>query len=356
VDLNPASPRITLKAIYAYDKLKHTVAEIASQYDMVVLQNWTAPNAPDIKALNPKIKILFYRAAHLTWTWQENYGEINAHESWFLHDPATGRRAQSRSDGGYFLMDISNPDFRAYQIQYVMGWINRYGFDGMFWDGPPGAITRWISLDPPPDASIVSHWHQDVLTFLREMKQALGSKLLITNSTPIYDSGVAGVDDSDYLTYVDGTMLEGFAHAPWDAYTTKPGGAWNWQQRMGQRNMDAGKYLNVISGLQLQGAPADQVKRWQTFTLASYLLVADGQRAYYTWGPYGTDEQSPIFPEMNVPLGTPRGAAYQRDGVWQRDFAKGKVVVNPSDNSQSVTLPAGLHTLDMSVATQTTPR
>jgi len=331
---------------------------MAANYDVVTLQNWHADMAQSIKALNPRVKVFFYRAAHQTWDWQENWGEINAHESWFLHSSAGQRVRNSDPNDPYYVMDLGNAEFRAYQIGYIMKFINTYGFDGLMWDGPPSVLEGWLNLSPGPTSQAAAAWHQYVLTMLHETKQALGSRLLITNSTPIYDviaNGIPGADDSDYLAYVDGTALEGFGHAPWEPYTTTPGAAtWAWQQRMAERNLSAGKNLYVAGGVDYQGALTAQVNHWQIFTLASYLLKADGAHAYYEWAAPG--QQNPIFPEMTVSLGTPLGPAYLSNGIWQRDFTGGKILVNASDSSlQTTSLPAGLHTLDASiVVTDTT--
>jgi hypothetical protein len=329
---------------------------MASLYDYIVFQNWVADQVPVIKSQNSNAKVLFYRYAHGTWDWQENWGEINQHESWFMHDPSGRRTRNADPNDAYYLMDIRNSEFRAYQIQYIMNFVNTYGFDGMFWDGPPGAVRNWLSLNPGPDPSAADTWHQNVLTFLSELKRALGSKLLITNSTTTYDTGVPGTDDSDYLQYVDGTMIEGFAHAPWDSAAATPDSTWDWQQRMAQRNLSAGKILQVLSGVQLQGASSTDVHRWQVFTLGAYLLWADGMHATYEWGPWGTSQQGIIFPEMTLSLGAPLGAAYSNGGVSQRDFTAGKILVNASGSPSTLTLPQGFSSIDGLVNTQVNPQ
>jgi len=190
-----------------------------------------------------------------------------------------------------------------------------------------------------------------MLNYLKELREALGSKWIITNSTQTFDTGLPGADDADYLQYVDGTEIEGFGHAPWYGATVTPSD-WGWQQRMVQRNIAAGKIMHALGGVDLQQASPAQVHQWQLFTYGSALLWADGVHVYYQWAPWGTSAAGIIFPEMTVPIGTPLRAAYSSGGVTQRDFSGGKVVVNPTDGSATVNLPAGLHTLDGLVNTQ----
>jgi hypothetical protein len=342
----PADRNVLLTAITAYPHPEPTDAQFAARYDLVILQSWAAARARTIKHLNPRVKVLFYRAAQVAWDWQEDWGTINAHESWFLHDAAGHRVRNAKGNDPSYLMDIGNPEFRAYQVRYVMRYIKAYGFDGMFWDGPPGAVLGWLSLQPAPAPASVAHWHQDALEFLKEMKQALGSKLLITNSTPTYDPHTPGVDDTDFLAYADGTMIEGFAHAPWEPDTYEPDPQrWVWQQRMAQRNLSRGKYLLVLSGVDGigHGATARQISRWQDFSYASYLLDADGARAYYQWMYVNFDN---FFPDMMAPIGMPLGQAYRHDGLYQRDFTRGTVLVNPTGNTATATLSAAYHFLN----------
>src|SRR6202011_4868289 len=122
------------------------------------------------------------------------------HESWFMHDPSGNR---TKLDADEYLMDIRNSEYRAYQIGYMTNLLNTYGLDGMFWDGPPGTL-RLLTLSPGPDPAAFSTWHQDILTFLNEVKHGFGSRWVITNSTSTYDTGLPGADDGDYLRYVDG--------------------------------------------------------------------------------------------------------------------------------------------------------
>ena len=51
-------------------------------------------------------------------------------------------------------------------------------------------------------------------------------------------------------------------------------------------------------------------------------LLTDGYFCYMT----GFD---PWYPEYEIKLGEAKGEYYQKDGVYQRDFERGKVMVNP---------------------------
>ncbi len=331
-----------------------------TRFDLVIFQNWPVDRDPErvrrLKRPRPDLKVLFYRLPHGTWDWQENWQEINRQEAWFVHTdwPGTsGRRVRNADpNDAFYLMDFTNPDFRRYQINYILTYINRYGFDGWFGDGPPSTI-RYQSFNPAPPQAYRDAWNSFVRQFLQEMRQALGPKLAITNSTPkVFDYINPGNpdpnwDDSAFLQYVDGTMIEGFAHAGWEPPTAIQGFVqWNWQQTKFKRNLEAGKYILVISGT--AGTNQQQIERWRLFSFASYLLQADGTRAYYAWMGWLT------FPEQRLPIGTPLRDAYVSNSVYQRDFTGGKVLVNPSDNTRTITLPQRYRTLKGQAVTQVT--
>jgi len=150
--------KLVLKAIDANPMLLPP-AKMASLYDYVTLTTGNAVFARQIKSANPNVKVLVYRTPHLIHTWEETWGTVNSHESWFMHD-RSGRRAAN--DPENFVMDIRNPEFRAYEIRYIANLLNTYGFDGIFWDGPPGTLAL-LTLNPGPDPAAAQTWHQDIL-------------------------------------------------------------------------------------------------------------------------------------------------------------------------------------------------
>jgi hypothetical protein len=184
------------------------------------------------------------------------------------------------------------------------------------------------------------------VTFLRELKAALGSKRLITNSTRknhdyFTRSGWAypdpDWDDDRFLQGVDGTMIEGFAHAPWeDASRIQGERQWALQQAKFQRNIDAGKAVYVLSGV--KGGSAAERRQWAVFSYGSFLLRTDGRRSWFLWN-YGDAARAHWFAELETDLGAPDGEPYlDASGVWNRDFARGKVLVNASSHRRGIGL------------------
>jgi hypothetical protein len=113
-----------------------------------------------------------------------------------------------------------------------------------------------------------------------------------------------------------------------------------WQQGV-QMEIDAqaaghGVIVNV-------DAPGTNVEQWRRYLTASYLLGNNGA----AWLEFGPDAQTAPFdspsPLYATPIGTPlqtggRVSDYARNGVYERAYSNGLVLVNPSSSSVTVDL------------------
>lgn len=76
------------------------------------------------------------------------------------------------------------------------------------------------------------------------------------------------------------------------------------------------------------------------WAISNYLLVRDNCTYMYMTGP-GQYGELVLFPEYKIVIGKPSGDKFQTQGIWERDYMKGLVLVNPYDSSATVSLPAG---------------
>ena len=267
--------------------------------DFVRYQNWLFDEGKNpqnmVRSANPQAKVLFYRAADIAWEWQENWGTINAHENWFKHE-VSGHRIRPVND--WYRMDLANAEFRAYQIRYCTnGYVRKYNLDGLMWDGPQIQIET----------------RADVLRFVDEFKRALGSKLLITNSTQ--QDHMLPRDDW-LLPIVDGTVFE----------VAVPGsvGEGDWMRQAIQRNLTAGRSMLISHAY-------TNDHRLQVYWYALMLLFTDGAKVWYEL--QGWFE----FPELRIAVGAATGPARQEGSVWTRDFTKATVRADLRNGIASVT-------------------
>lgn len=327
----PTRPQVLGTALYPLiprtddDLLRFDMVEYHPYYPE---DRATFPQIARMKARKPSIMALMYYHIQGTWDWQNDWLTVSAREPWFVH-AANGRRILAGEGAGWWMNDMGQRDFIDYQNNRVLGLIQTYGFDGLVEDGP----FTMLSNDPAnwprysetiPDA-VLWQWPTWAVNQVAATRQALGSRFFITNTTPwVYDPRSNWLDTA-LLPYVDQTSMEGFAHPYWSSGTDYIGEAtWNWQQTQIQRNLDNGKSMWLVSGA--SRATATQKNQWKAFTFASYLLKANG-RSIYTWYELGSE----WFPELGINFGMPLGPADQVDGVWRRNFERGRVFVNPAD-------------------------
>jgi hypothetical protein len=337
-------------------------ADVAQFDGVTFTYTATAEKIAAIKRMNPNIVVLYYRAAWGTWNYEENWSAINRHEDWFAH--GTDRVTRLRKGANFYVMNLGNPAYRAYIINYIVNMVNSRGFDGAFIDGPVTTLKD-VWTTPGPTGEFRFAWHDNAATFLRELKAALGTRRLITNTTrkgADYFTRAGWLypdpdwDDDDFLPAVDGTMFEGFAHAPWEPHTHAPRvDQWNKQQGEFQRNVTARKAVYALSGVS-SGTAAER-RRWALFSYGSFLLRTDRQRSWFLWTYPGAGDtaRSHLFPELDIDLGVPaEGPELLPSGVWNRDFAAGRVLVNASTSARTVDLGGSFRTPEGTRVTRVT--
>ena len=101
---------------------------------------------------------------------------------------------------------------------------------------------------------------------------------------------------------------------------------WHGQLERASRWLAAGKGLVMVG----QGAKDDRDRL--LFTLSSYLLVAEGEQAFYRYTRFDSYYNSVwLYPEYDDArqLGTPTGPREEEvPGVWRREFTNGTVEVD----------------------------
>lgn len=79
------------------------------------------------------------------------------------------------------------------------------------------------------------------------------------------------------------------------------------------------------------------MEQWSNYALTSFLLGGNNSRAFFGLPDFHTQQYVNI-PSLNANLGTPVGSAVKTNNVYQRRFAHGLVLVNPSAETRRVPL------------------
>ncbi len=262
--------------------------------------------------------------------------DLHPNEDWFLHNGA-GERLYSLTTGSgvWYHMDPGNPDWRAYASHAIAREIvgpSALGFDGAFLDNVELSLTRLVEQAANADGAVheyeVENDYRDAWTgYLQNVRVRVGSSLSIWAnfvSDPNYGSLW-----SQYLAHLDGVMSPAFA----TGYEPLTAAKWENNLSQAEEAIAEGKYVVAVG----QGRKDDE--DWQQFALASYLLISDGDHAFFR---YMSDESKQAlvtlwtYPNYEIALGAALGPRTKSGMTWRREFQCGYVEVNASDRRGSI--------------------
>jgi hypothetical protein len=271
---------------------------------------------------------------------------------WLLKD-ASGNYLTPAAGDFHWFGDVGDPNYQKAWVDNVSTFLLAHHADGVFIDN---VLCQFGGLDNgvlpakyPTDAA----WANAQVAFLAAIYPAMHAKgLYVSVNAYCY-----GPDDGSANTawwtriapYVDGELTESFEQNPSNSaqlFFNAPTVSWmgNW----------LGK-LDVIKAAQAAGKDAFALSyapstntAVMTYTKASFLLVWNGTSGGFIFNP--TDSADPWNPAWTTAIGAPTGAMTQAGNAFVRDYTGGYVVVNPSQSTVSVPLPAGLKTLSGAAA------
>lgn len=319
-------------------------AEDIAKFDLVIVTMEAAEYNKDgikkLRELNPKIKIIPYVPSQGVVTQfpsatRQRLIDV-VQPDWYLIRP-NGEKV-SRYTGEYGL-NITKPEVQAAIANFVGDLNNdkcgtKQCWDGVFFDVVEdnldflGALD--LNRDGIQDTNVNSQWVAAYKAMFKATRDTIGDdKLIIIN----------GASNLDIQGDINGRMFESFP-TPWHANGKWDGVAEN-VPTLNQFNMNP---VGIIfSG---EGAKTDYKK--MRFSIASGLI--SGTYAGYD---NGVDKHNSIwlYDEYNVQLGKARGKARNlknskdpykiQDGVWQRNFENGTVILNTTGKKQTVKLDQG---------------
>jgi hypothetical protein len=311
---------------------------LAAQHnEFIVLQAWEGQRATELKAINPNLKVLVYQdlAGMTEGTGPEglsssgvNYAEANtAHPQWFLLN-TNSDRIDANGYPWLWMADIGNVSYQEQWTANVLALLSHGPWDGVMmddtnttarYDTNPSSIAEYPT-DAAYQAAVGS-----MLAYAGPRIQAAG-KLAIPNigSWNEYPEVV-----ERWLHYISGGVEEMFAK-----WSTKADEGYqdstDWQTQIEeiQTTERMGKYFLAIT--QSEAGDTQAIR----YGWASTLLGADGHTVYTAAANYTTETWSS---EYEVPLGEPTSTATRlASGAWERAFADGLVVVNPTSSALAV--------------------
>ena len=245
------------------------------------------------------------------------------HPDWFLLD-ATGQRIPASPGSDTYRMDPSNPGWRNFFVTRVLEYQGKNGWSGLFLDNLEASLSdiqKYGSTTAkyPDDAS----YQAAILGFLQYLK---------TNySHPILANIIARRDEASwfkYMPYLDGAMQERWA-VDWSTTVYVSETKWKSDMALAEKTQSQGKYILLV-------APGNETDaNRQQFAFASYLLISNGKSAF-RYSNSKNYAQVWLYRNYQLDLGTPLGPRYQNGSLWQRDFTKGHVIVDPVNHTSTI--------------------
>lgn len=314
-----------------------------------------------IKQLNPNIKALGY---FVQWEAPPGYGEIlqgadngnSTFESFFVHKkdkPANkDNRFHGRPDhpewGFSPLMDITNPNYRAYVIPKIIQNIRSAKMDGVMndllfynytdaYNSPPGSMPNNYLPD-----NIKAAWPAGMVAFVQELKAAMGADLYIYGNVSD-DQPQFMQNDLFSPGRLDGVIFEDpFNGRPNPGAIDKVNNLMNIVDSFGKKS------IMVVSGAHNAtphtGSTEAQEKLAQRYFLTAYLMTlrsANHMFLYYhpssIFFQYNSEA---FFKEWDLNIGGATSEAQNLgNGVYLRRFEKAYVYWNPTGSNY--TIPGG---------------
>jgi hypothetical protein len=327
----------------AIDSEAHTAdyANTASRSKFVILQEWEYARMATLKAANPGLKVLMYKDLSAMSTSSGGYSgtavttnEAAAHPEWYLKNTS----GQNFTFGAYNFLwaaDIGNVDYQNRWAGNVSTQLKAHNWDGVFVDDTNPTMQyhyNVTSVAKYPSDAAYSAATGSALALIGPRLQAEG-KLVIPNfgDWRNYRSTVG-----EWLKYVSGGMEEQFTKHDTSAgsgYFT--GADWDAQLAGLKQTQAMGKiWLGIAHSANNDAAAA-------RYGWATTLLGANGSASFALHPDYTTEQW---FPEYDYDIGDATGQESKlSSGVHKRVFARGLVLVNPTNASVTVSFGARYH-------------
>ena len=271
------------------------------------------------------------------------------HPNWLLRDAAGNTLfvpwGCANGTCPQFAADIANSEYRAWFVDTAKSLLRR-GYLGIFLDDvnmefrvSDGNGKEAVPIDSTTHQPMSwDAWRNHVADFVEQIRKALPNAEITHNS--IWYAGPGGIRDQDpairrQIKAADHIDVErGIGSDP-----GLTGGDGQWSLNALFAYIDRVHALG--RGVTMQQYKVDLASR--EYSLAGYFLISSGDDLYSDANATPDD----WWVGYDIDLGTPMGPRTYRDGVFQRKFSCGMVVLGePGLHSRSVALDAPYTTLD----------
>jgi hypothetical protein len=295
-----------------------------------------------MKAANPQVLLL----AYVNGT---NQSSATAFPSSVYLKDAHGRRVETRNFNSY-LMDFTNPIWVENRVQTCLAAIKAAHLDGCYLDVlgtsslQPG-YTTGLPIDPRTGQVFTpAQWLHGTDGLAAHVQSAVGATKVVLGNGLVDGQHFYNVGPSSILLGGEaGGVAEGWLRNATDAMDHFPNPT-VWQLNVDMLGTGSqGKIIVTITKTWSAGTNA-LVEQWHQFSLASFLLGNSGRDAYSFFPARGASAIAPD-PWDGFPIGSPTDSYFAAGNGFERNFTTGKVLVNPSTSTWTVSLGASYRDL-----------
>ena len=306
--------------------------DMAKKFDVIsATKRSFGKNVPLMKAANPDLKMLVYMNGAFTRSFEANMFPAD----WYAYD-ANGRKITT-TEFGDFLMAIWNPAWVDKAAAICHEFLLESGFDGCLVDAVGTASLRkgYVTgqpINPQTGQPFTkAEWLRAASDLMARIKARVGGPLVVPNGIrtgPEYFDPVAPT--KMLMDNADGGFVELFVRGPKDGISQyRSEERWKKDVDMLVAAGAAGTPLLTVTKVWTTGTQA-QKDQWHRYAFGTFLLGTNG-RHYFNF----IDDKDTItaHPMWMFDIGVPSGAYAKINGVYQRTFTKGKVLVNPTTST-----------------------
>ena len=336
----------------SYQPTAADAVNVAVGHDVVVATpKMFAPYVALMHHANPQLRLYAYTNGAFAKSEQGSTYPA----SWYLHD-AAGKKVVSNQYGN-FMMDTSNPGWIADRVNTCRTAVATSGYDGCMVDmlGPApleGGYLQSLPIDP---ATGVVYTADTLIATNSALAATIQSNL---NGTPVIINGLssgpryfAGAQTSRLVAGTNGGIFEAWLRASsmsLDRFPTEK----VWLQNVNAIVASEAQNRPAIAMTKTWGAgTAQQVDTWHKYAAASFLLATNGSSTFSFVAANTPAAVTADDPYSQIQLGAPQGPFAKVNGVYQRSFANGLVVVNPTTATVTLQLAHAYTTSDGRVVT-----
>jgi hypothetical protein len=324
----------------------------AQRFDYIAAHKYSyRDDVPAMKTTNPGLELLTY----VNGAYAQKYQSTAYPNSWYIRTRA-GDKVRSRGYGNY-LMDVSNPGWIQDVADRCKAAMAQMHHDGCFIDmmGTASIMSSYTTGTPINPRTGTTYTGSQWLSLTSALSQKV--QAAIGTSAPVFVNGLGSgpryykgdAPTSQLLNGIDGALAESWLHGgeqPLDWYPSEA----QWKQNVDMlRDVAArGKVAMVTVKTWGRGTQA-QKDSWHKYSLASYLLAANGKAHFsflreVTGDPTATDTLL-----SRVRIGAPSASYTKTGNLYRRAYTNGLVYVNPTGTTQKVALPQAYTTTNGAV-------